>query len=79
MTGAERPLARRIHCASAKRNYGVNKHGWTPLRIAQGHRPGNFKPSHETIDAFVGMATSTKPSAFDPRFTLGGGGAVIDT
>jgi ankyrin repeat protein len=30
-----------------------NKHGWTPLRIAQGHRPGNFKPSHETIDALV--------------------------
>jgi ankyrin repeat protein len=26
----------------------TNKHGWTPLMIAQGHRPGNFKPSAET-------------------------------
>src|SRR5438309_10577268 len=28
-----------------------NKHGWTPLSIAEGHRPGNFKPSPETIAA----------------------------
>ena len=28
-----------------------NKYGWTPLAIAQGHRPGNFKPSPETIAA----------------------------
>lgn len=28
-----------------------NKYGWTPLDIAEGHRPGNFKPSFETIDA----------------------------
>jgi uncharacterized protein len=28
-----------------------NKTGWTPLMIAQGHRPGNFKPSFETIEA----------------------------
>ena len=28
-----------------------NKYGWTPLAIAQGHRPGNFKPSAETITA----------------------------
>jgi ankyrin repeat protein len=26
-----------------------NKYGWTPLAIAEGHRPGNFKPSPETI------------------------------
>ena len=25
-----------------------NKHGWTPLRIAEGYRFGNFKPSPET-------------------------------
>src|SRR5213075_385990 len=25
-----------------------NKYGWTPLAIAEGHRPGNFKPSPET-------------------------------
>ncbi len=28
-----------------------NKHGWTPLLIAEGHRPGNFRPSPETIVA----------------------------
>lgn len=29
----------------------TNKYGWTPLLIAQGHRPGNFKPSAETVAA----------------------------
>jgi len=28
-----------------------NKNGWTPLMIAHGYRPGNFKPSVETIEA----------------------------
>jgi ankyrin repeat protein len=28
-----------------------NDHGWTPLLIAQGFRPGNFKPSVPTITA----------------------------
>jgi len=28
-----------------------NKHGWTPLRIAEGHRLGNFKPDFDTIAA----------------------------
>jgi ankyrin repeat protein len=28
-----------------------NRYGWTPLTIAEGHRPGNFKPSPETIAA----------------------------
>jgi ankyrin repeat protein len=28
-----------------------NKYGWTPLWIAQGYRPGNFKPSAETVSA----------------------------
>lgn len=28
-----------------------NKRGWTPLSIAEGYRPGNFKPSPETIEA----------------------------
>lgn len=26
-----------------------NRYGWTPLLLAQGHRPGNFKPSFETV------------------------------
>ncbi len=29
-----------------------NKHGWTPLTIAQGYRFGNFKPSAVTVSAF---------------------------
>ena len=29
-----------------------NSQGWTPLRIAEGHRIGNFKPDFETIAAF---------------------------
>ncbi|QOV90614.1 ankyrin repeat domain-containing protein [Humisphaera borealis] len=28
-----------------------NKYGWTPVTIAEGFRPGNFKPSVETLDA----------------------------
>ncbi|MGV3757739.1 MAG: ankyrin repeat domain-containing protein [Verrucomicrobiota bacterium] len=28
-----------------------NKHGWTPVLIAEGYRPGNFKPSAETLAA----------------------------
>jgi ankyrin repeat protein len=32
-----------------------NKHGWTPLLIAEGFRPGNFKPSFETIAAIHGV------------------------
>jgi uncharacterized protein len=28
-----------------------NKYGWTPISIAEGHRPGNFKPSFETLAA----------------------------
>jgi ankyrin repeat protein len=41
-----------------------NKYGWTPLRIAEGHRPGNFKPSAETIAALqsVMLAAGIKPS-----------------
>jgi ankyrin repeat protein len=29
-----------------------DKNGWTPLVIAEGFRPGNFKPSFETVEAF---------------------------
>jgi ankyrin repeat protein len=40
-----------------------NKYGWTPLLIAEGHRPGNFKPSAETIAALqqVMLAAGVKP------------------
>jgi uncharacterized protein len=32
-----------------------NKHGWTPLLIAQGYRPGNFRPIQETTDALTAL------------------------
>ena len=40
-----------------------NKYGWTPLLIAEGHRPGNFKPSAETVAALhhVMMAAGVAP------------------
>ena len=40
-----------------------NKYGWTPLLIAEGHRPGNFKPSAETIAAIhrVMLAAGVTP------------------
>ena len=42
-----------------------NKYGWTPLMIAEGHRPGNFKPSAETIAALqkVMLAAGITPPA----------------
>ena len=36
----------------------TNKYGWTPLAIAEGHRPGNFKPSAETIAALQHVMTA---------------------
>lgn len=30
----------------------TNKEGWTPIQIAEGFRPGNFKPSPTTVAAF---------------------------
>lgn len=44
----------------------TNKYGWTPLMIAAGHRPGNFKPSAETLSALHHVmleAGMTPPSA----------------
>jgi uncharacterized protein len=40
-----------------------NKYGWTPLAIAEGHRPGNFKPSPATIAALhhVMLAAGVSP------------------
>ncbi len=40
-----------------------DKYNWTPLSIAEGHRPGNFKPSPETIAALhkVMLAAGVKP------------------
>jgi len=35
-----------------------NKHGWTPLIIAEGYRFGNFKPSPVTVAAFRKIMTA---------------------
>ena len=45
-----------------------NKYGWTPLLIAEGHRPGNFKPSAETIAALhqVMLAAGVTPAIASP-------------
>jgi ankyrin repeat protein len=46
-----------------------NKYGWTPLIIAQGFRPGNFKPSVPTISAIseVMLAQGVTPPPPPPR------------
>ena len=50
-----------------------NKYGWTPLMIAEGHRPGNFKPSAETIAALhrvmlaAGVTPPTGPTPIADR------------
>jgi len=46
-----------------------NKWGWTPLMIAHGHRPGNFRPEPETIAAIerVMRANGITPPKPTPR------------
>jgi ankyrin repeat protein len=44
----------------------TNRWGWTPLRIAEGYRPGNFKPSFETIAALKEVMSATGVSATAP-------------
>ncbi len=46
-----------------------NRHGWTPLIIAEGFRPGNFKPSVETVAAIHGVmkANGVTPPPPTPR------------
>jgi ankyrin repeat protein len=48
-----------------------DKYGWTPLMIAEGFRPGNFKPSAETIEALhqVMRAAGVTPPPPAPRAT----------
>jgi ankyrin repeat protein len=53
-----------------------NKYDWTPLLIAEGFRPGNFKPSAETIDAIhkVMRAAGVTPPPLTPRPETGSPG-----
>lgn len=43
------------HGADAKTWNQKNGFGWTPMMIAEGNRPGNFRPSPETIAALAGV------------------------
>src|SRR5256886_1006955 len=54
-----------------------NKYGWTPLLIAEGHRPGNFKPSAETIAALhrVMVAAGVSPPTNTTPLAAGSGEA----
>ena len=46
-----------------------NKYGWTPTLIAEGHRPGNFKPAAATLNAVYRQlrASGIKPPPLTPR------------
>ena len=46
-----------------------NKYGWTPVLIAEGHRPGNFKPAVATLAEVhrVMLAHGVKPPPLTPR------------
>ncbi len=46
-----------------------NKYGWTPLLIAEGHRPGNYRPSFETTAAIHKLfrANGVEPPPPTPR------------
>jgi hypothetical protein len=46
-----------------------NKWGWTPLMIAEGHRPGNFRPAPDTIAAVreVMLAAGVTPPTDFPK------------
>jgi ankyrin repeat protein len=44
-----------------------NKRGWTPLFIAEGHRPGNFIPSPDTIKAITPLMLAANRPTNAPR------------
>ena len=49
-----------------------NALGWTPLLIAEGYRPGNFKPSFATVDAITKVMLKngvTPPAGPKPKHT----------
>ncbi len=53
-----------------------DKLGWTPQLVAEGHRPGNFKPSYETLDAVkeVMIANGVTPPPPTPYIPVMGYG-----
>lgn len=49
-----------------------NALGWTPLLIAEGYRPGNFKPSFATVDAITAVMLANgvlPPTGPKPKHT----------
>jgi ankyrin repeat protein len=67
MTGVVKFLA--DHGAKVEIWNRKNRYGWTPLAIAEGYRPGNFKPSLETVEAIrevMRAAGVTPPLTSDP-------------
>jgi ankyrin repeat protein len=50
-----------------------DKYGWTPLIIAEGFRPGNFKPSVETIAAIHRMMRAAGVTPPPPTVRSGPG------
>jgi ankyrin repeat protein len=57
------------HGADIKVWNAKNKFGWTPLMIAQGHRPGNFRPAPDTIAA---IERAMRAAGVEPPKTTGG-------
>jgi ankyrin repeat protein len=57
------------HGADVRTWNTTNKYGWTPLMIALGNRPGNFKPSAETaaaLERVLQTGESSQPTAQHP-------------
>src|SRR5205823_11846704 len=50
----------------------TNKWGWTPINIAEGFRPGNFRPCFDTLDALHDMmrAGGVTPPPPTPRLAV---------
>jgi ankyrin repeat protein len=57
-----------------------DRYGWTPLLIAEGFRPGNFKPSVETVEAIhrVMRANGLTPPPPTPRSAIPTGDDYAD-
>lgn len=51
-----------------------NEYGWTPLRIARGYRPGNFKPDPATQEALIAVL---KEAGIEPAVEHDGKTATV--
>ena len=62
------------HGADPKVWFKHNRYGWNPVMIAEGHRPGNFKPSPATLKALHDLLRThgIAPPAPTPRINRRG-------